>query len=84
MTGWKLPPPSVGVLGVCLAIGVALAAIALVSLGLTLWTALLAAMLLVCPLVVGWGVFATLRRRPGAPAGNKHPPRAQETRHARS
>lgn len=58
------PDRAVGVLGACLGIGVVLALIALLLLGVTVWTAVLAALLLVCPLIIGWGLFVAIRRRP--------------------
>jgi hypothetical protein len=58
------PDRAVGVLGACLGIGVVLALIAFLLLGVTLWTAVLAALLLVCPLIIGWGLFVATRRRP--------------------
>lgn len=60
-----------GALGACLGIGIVLALLALLLLGISVWTALLAALLLVCPLVIGWGLFVALRRRPRLPTGNK-------------
>lgn len=65
----KSPDRTITVLGACLGIGVVLALLAFLFLGLTVWTAVLAALLLVCPLVIGWGLFVT--RRPRLPAGNK-------------
>ncbi len=61
---------AVAVLGVCLGIGVVLALLVFHLLGLRLWTAVLAALLLVCPFVIGWGVFE-IRRPPRLPASDK-------------
>jgi len=66
----RSPDRTVAVLGACLGIGVVLALLAFLFLGLTLWTAVLAALLVVCPVVIGWGLFAT-RRHPRLPAGDK-------------
>ena len=60
----RFPDRSVGILGACLGIGVALALLAFFFLGLTLWTAVLAALLLVCPAIIGWGAWIVARRRP--------------------
>ncbi len=65
----RSPDRTVAALGACLGIGVVLALLAFLFLGLTLWTAVLAALLVVCPVVIGWGFFVT--RRPRLPAGNK-------------
>ena len=62
---------TITVLGACLGIGVALALLAFLFLGLTIWTAALALLLLVCPVVIGWGLFITTRRHPRLPAGGK-------------
>jgi uncharacterized membrane protein len=66
----KSPDRSVTLLGACLGIGAVLALLAFLFLGLTLWTAVLAALLVVCPVVIGWGLFAT-RRHPRLPASGK-------------
>ena len=58
------PDRAVGVLGACIGIGVVLALLAFLFLGLTVWTAVLAALLLVCPILIGWGAWVTARRRP--------------------
>ncbi len=65
------PDRTVFVFGACLGIGVALAVLALLFLGLTVWTAALAVLLLACPLVIGWGLFITTRRRSRLPARGK-------------
>lgn len=44
---------------ICPLIFLALAALALLSLGMTFWGAMLAALLLVCPVLVAWGVLHT-------------------------
>lgn len=62
---------SIGLLGACLGVGFVLALLAFLFLGLTMWTALLAVLLLVCPVVIGWGVFVVPRRRPRLPTSNK-------------
>ena len=41
----------------CLALAIALAAAILVIFGISLWTAALAALLLVCPVLMLWGVI---------------------------
>ena len=61
------PARSVGILGACLGMGVVLALLVFLFLGLTVWSALLAVLLLVCPAIIGWGLFLALRRRPRAP-----------------
>jgi hypothetical protein len=61
----------VGVLGACLGIGLALALLAFLFLGFTVWTAAIAALLLACPVIIGWGAWVTARRRP--PTGGKPP-----------
>jgi hypothetical protein len=53
---------TVFVLGACLAFGALLAALAFLFLDLTVWTAVLAALLFVCPVIIGWGLFQTARR----------------------
>ncbi len=66
----RAPDRSVAVLGACLGIGVVLALLAFLFFGLTLLTAVLAALLVVCPVVIGWGSFA-IRRHPRLPtSGN--------------
>lgn len=57
----------------CPLIFLALAALALLALGMTFWGAMLAALLLVCPVLVAWGVlhirtkeWRAHRQRPGA------------------
>ena len=65
------PARPLGVLGACLGAGVVLALLAFLFLGLTVWTAVLALLLLVCPVVIGWGLFITTRRRTRLPAGGK-------------
>jgi len=52
-----------GLLGACLGAGAVLALLAFLFLGLTLWTAALALLLLVCPALIGWGVLVSLRTR---------------------
>jgi hypothetical protein len=42
---------------------VGLAVVILFFLGLSIWTALLAAMLLVCPAIILWGAIHTTRRK---------------------
>ena len=70
MTSERFPGRSVGILGACLAIGVVLALLAFLWLGSSVWTAVLAGLLLVCPVIIGWGLFATTRR-PRLPTGGK-------------
>lgn len=67
----KSPDRSLGFLAACLGIGVVLALLAFLLLGLTVWSAALAALLLVCPVIIGWGLFVTTRRRPRLPPGEK-------------
>jgi len=61
------PDRSIAILGACLGIGLVLALLAFLVLGVTVWTAALAALLLVCPMIIGWGLFVAMRRRPRAP-----------------
>ena len=70
-----LPPDrAVVVLGACLGLGVVLALLAFLVFGVTVWSAVLAALLLVCPLIIGWGLFIAMRRRPRAPTARGKPP----------
>jgi len=61
-------------LWLCPALGVVLAAVVLLLFGLSWRSALLAALLLVCPALLVWGIVEVLRelRRRRAP-GNDHP-----------
>jgi len=61
------PQRSLGILGACLGIGLVLALLAFLYFGLTVWSAVLAALLLACPAIIGWGLFNVPRRRPRAP-----------------
>lgn len=51
-------------LWICPPLGVALAAAVLYAWGLAWWTAIVAALLLVCPAVLLWGVLYAARRAP--------------------
>jgi hypothetical protein len=42
-------------------------------LGLTVWSAVVAALLLVCPLIIGWGAWIASRRKPPPVRGGKPP-----------
>lgn len=55
---------------ICPLLGAAMAAAILVLWGVSWWTAILAAFMLVCPLTLLWGLM-TLRRYPQPPAGAK-------------
>jgi hypothetical protein len=67
------PDRALGVLGACLGIGAALALLTFLFLGLTVWTAAVAALLLVCPVIIGWGAWITARRRPPRLPGGRPP-----------
>ena len=58
------PARPLGVLGACLGVGVTLALLAFLFLGFTVWTAAVAALLLACPIIIGWGAWVVARRRP--------------------
>ncbi len=73
MSSEKLLDRSFGFLGACLGLGAVLALLAFLLLGLTVWAALLAGLLLICPLVIGWGAIVVGRRRPRPPPANKEP-----------
>jgi hypothetical protein len=48
-------------LWLCVLLGLALALVVLWALGASAWTLLLAALLLVCPLILIWGLFSLNR-----------------------
>ena len=61
-------------LWLCPALAVLLAAGVLMLFGLTVWSALLAALLLVCPVLILWGAFTVARdERRKASASKKRP-----------
>ena len=50
-------------LWLCPLVSVLLAASVLLALGFSFWTALLAALFLVCPVLIAWGAWQARRRR---------------------
>lgn len=60
-------------LWLCPALAVLLAAGILMAWGFSWWTAGLAALLLVCPAVLIWGVIETRRKRPRSDQSDRRP-----------
>ena len=50
-------------LWICPLLSVLLAGAVLLAFGVSFWTALLAALFLVCPILIAWGIWQTTRRR---------------------
>jgi len=50
-------------LWICAGVGLLAGVLAVLLLGVTIWTVALAVMLLICPAVVLWGVFVTTKGR---------------------
>jgi predicted cobalt transporter CbtA len=63
MTSTKPSDRSLGVLGACLALAILVAAAGVLVFRFSIWTALLAAVLVICPVIIGWGLYITTRRQ---------------------
>lgn len=55
----------------CPLLAIAIAAAALAAIGLSFWTALFVALLLVCPALLVWGAIELRRHRNGRNSGEK-------------
>lgn len=60
-------------LWLCPALAILLAAGILMAWGFSWWTAALAALLLVCPALMIWGVIETRRKLPGSDGSDRRP-----------